>query len=291
MKKLLLFLILTACAFNGFSLEKDTAVCEIYLIRHAKVNLKKPFLCTSSKATELLGEYDDLPVLDFDPLPVKALLGDSIHAVFTSTLPRSTETAGILFPGTDTLCSKSLFNEYDLSVISVPLIPLPYVAWTTLSRFFWNIGLNNRDESRFEAYKRMLRATDLLEKQAIEHRRIVLVAHGYLIAEMKRELKKRGWDLEINQGHKNLAVAKLTKAPLPSHQRPPNRFELLKKSFPLKEFLIADLVFLEERFDLLFSIEANYRQVKADIVHIAESEMERIKNDPDLPCLISQEFG
>jgi hypothetical protein len=36
-------------------------------------------------------------------------------------------------------------------------------------------------------------------------------------------------------------------------------------------------------------IEANYRQVKADIVHIVESEMERIKNDPDLQHLIQQE--
>ncbi len=33
-------------------------------------------------------------------------------------------------------------------------------------------------------------------------------------------------------------------------------------------------------------IEANYRQVKANIVHIVESEMERIKNDPDLQHLV-----
>ncbi len=36
-------------------------------------------------------------------------------------------------------------------------------------------------------------------------------------------------------------------------------------------------------------IEANYRQVKADVVHIVESEMKRIKNDPDLQHLIQQE--
>src|SRR5690606_15601835 len=35
-------------------------------------------------------------------------------------------------------------------------------------------------------------------------------------------------------------------------------------------------------------IEANYRQVKADIVHIVESEMERIKNDPNLQHLIRE---
>lgn len=36
-------------------------------------------------------------------------------------------------------------------------------------------------------------------------------------------------------------------------------------------------------------IEANYRQVKRDIVHIIEIEMERIKNDPGLQHLVKQE--
>ena len=36
-------------------------------------------------------------------------------------------------------------------------------------------------------------------------------------------------------------------------------------------------------------IENNYRQIKADILHIVESEMERIKNDPDLQHLVQQE--
>jgi Type IV secretory pathway, VirD4 components len=36
-------------------------------------------------------------------------------------------------------------------------------------------------------------------------------------------------------------------------------------------------------------IEANYRQVKADVLQIVESEMKRIKNDPDLQYLVQQE--
>ena len=36
-------------------------------------------------------------------------------------------------------------------------------------------------------------------------------------------------------------------------------------------------------------MEANYRQLKADFVQIVESEMERIKNDPDLQHLIQQD--
>ncbi|MVZ63746.1 conjugal transfer protein MobC [Sphingobacterium humi] len=35
-------------------------------------------------------------------------------------------------------------------------------------------------------------------------------------------------------------------------------------------------------------IEANYRRIKSDILHIVESEMERIKNDPDLQHLIQE---
>lgn len=202
-------------ALNSFSLERDPSVIEIYLIRHAQVDQEKPFLCTSSRAAEILDEYDGLPVLDFDPGPVRAIIGDTVPAVYTSVLSRSVETAWILFPEADTLYADPLFNEYDLSMISVPLIPLPYLAWTTLSRFFWNIALNNREESRFEAHRRMKQATDLMEKYALKNRKIVLVAHGYLISEMKRELKKRGWTLEINQGHKNLAVTKLMFTPNP----------------------------------------------------------------------------
>jgi len=35
-------------------------------------------------------------------------------------------------------------------------------------------------------------------------------------------------------------------------------------------------------------VEANYRQIKADVVQIVESEMERIKNDPGLQQLIQE---
>lgn len=35
-------------------------------------------------------------------------------------------------------------------------------------------------------------------------------------------------------------------------------------------------------------IEKNYRQIKSDVVHIIESELERIKNDPDLQYLVQE---
>ena len=35
-------------------------------------------------------------------------------------------------------------------------------------------------------------------------------------------------------------------------------------------------------------IEANYRQIKRDIVLIIDTELERIKNDPDLQHLVQE---
>ena len=36
-------------------------------------------------------------------------------------------------------------------------------------------------------------------------------------------------------------------------------------------------------------IESNYKLIKSDILNIVESEMERIKNDPNLQHLVQQE--
>ncbi|MNY55021.1 hypothetical protein D3C86_1909590 [compost metagenome] len=36
-------------------------------------------------------------------------------------------------------------------------------------------------------------------------------------------------------------------------------------------------------------IEANYRQIKLDIIQVIENELERIKNDPDLQHLVQKD--
>lgn len=36
-------------------------------------------------------------------------------------------------------------------------------------------------------------------------------------------------------------------------------------------------------------IEANYKQIKQDIVQVIEDELERIENDPDLQYLVKKE--
>lgn len=207
--KTLLIILGTLLAVGTWASDENTTPREIYLIRHAPVAMEKPALCSSHKAAHLLEQYSELPIVAFDPVPVRQLLPENELAIFTSALPRAKQTAQILFPS-DSLRSSPLFNEYRLGMISVPVLQLPYPAWTGLSRFFWLTYLNNKGEGRIESRKRMKQAIDFLEKQSRHQERIVLVAHGYLIAEMRREFKKRGWKVEINGGNKNLAVSKLT---------------------------------------------------------------------------------
>jgi broad specificity phosphatase PhoE len=201
-----LFLLL---AISGYS-QKENQQLVIYLVRHARVDLDKPVLCSSYKAEKVLDSYDKQPIGAFNPVPVlQKIEGDHV-SVYSSGLPRAMQTAVVLFPENDSIPAFTLFNEYDLSIVSVPLLPLPYKAWTVLSRFFWAIHLNKKDESRMEATRRMKQATDLLVELAEKDETTVLVAHGFLISDLRRELKKRGWTIVSNGGNKNLAVSKLT---------------------------------------------------------------------------------
>ncbi len=198
-------------ALSGYGQANQQLV--IYLIRHASVDLDKPALCSSNRADKILDSYDSQPIENFDPTPVlQKVEGDNLN-IYSSALPRAMQTAAVLFPENDSIQAFTLFNEYDLSIVSVPVLPLPYKAWTVLSRFFWAIHLNKKGESRMEANRRRKLAADLLIELSEKDETTVLVAHGFLISDLRRELKKRGWTIISNGGNKNLAVSKLTFQP------------------------------------------------------------------------------
>ncbi len=180
----------------------------IYLIRHAKVDMEMPVFCSSAKAEKVNEQYDKSPIFDFDVTRVQNQIDVEDFNVYTSMLPRSIESALMLFPEADTIRASYLFNEYDLPMVSVPLLIMPYKFWTAVSRVNWYLNLNKKGDRLVEK-QRMLEATDLLIELARENKELILVAHGLLISDMRRELKKRGWQIVFNGGNKNLAVTKL----------------------------------------------------------------------------------
>lgn len=207
MKKLaFLFLILLGTNLS-FSQSRKTG---IYLVRHAKVDMEKPAFIGSKKASALLKTYNSSPIIDFDPQIIRDQIKADDPVIIASSMPRALQTADLVFPD-DSITGYALFDEYQMGIIRLPVLHLPYNAWTGISRFLWLVHLNTTGEPRAESKKRLVAATDLLEKLADKNSCIVLFSHGYLISELRHELKKRGWQLLQNGGNKNLAVSHLEK--------------------------------------------------------------------------------
>ncbi|MDE5424280.1 phosphoglycerate mutase family protein [Ancylomarina sp. DW003] len=193
-------------------LEKKKRKIQIYLIRHAKPNLHKSFLSSSGEAQKYIEDYDRVPIHKIDSNQVVINLKKP-HQIYCSSLPRSQETALVLFKDSYLIVSDSIFREFDMKIVhATPVIKLPMDLWKGISRLAWFLGLNSKGiESRREAMKRVVLAADNLEKLASQEETAILVGHGMINAFITKELKKRGWDVVQSKGHLNLGATVLEK--------------------------------------------------------------------------------
>lgn len=207
MKRTVFYLLFTVCYL---ALCGQSSIQHLYLVRHAAVDMDKPAFVGARRAADLYQKYNLCPITAFDGALVRQQIEAENPAVYSSTMLRAAETAAIVFPG-DSIRAKPLFNEYEMGITGIPLLQMPYAGWTGLSRLFWQLHLNNQEESRWHARKRMKKAAARLELYAQRRGSVVLFAHGLLIRDLRHQLQKQGWVLEKNGGNKNLAVSHLTK--------------------------------------------------------------------------------
>ena len=131
--------------------------------------------------------------------------------IYTSRLFRSMGTAGELFEDSVIYLSSSLFNEFELSIIRLPLL-LPFKAWTSVSRTTWLLGRKGKNtESYHDAKQRVKKCVLFLEEKAGENKQVILVSHGFLNRSIKNQLVKKGWKVTYDQGLKNLGATILRK--------------------------------------------------------------------------------
>ncbi len=204
------FIFLTFVVIGIHPAFSQSRVSDIYLVRHARVDMKRPAFIGAGKACELLQVYNTTPILDFDPAEVRAHIEVEHPTIITSALLRTLETAKRLFPE-DSIVGYAVFNEYQMGIIRIPIIHIPYAAWTGFSRFMWQLGLNKEGENCYESKQHLRAAIALLDTMVRQYSAVVLVAHGYLISKLRKKLQKRGWTLVRNGGNKNLAVSHLTR--------------------------------------------------------------------------------
>ncbi len=183
---------------------------KIYLVRHAKVDQQKPLFIGSGKAERLLEQYNYSPIESFDPELVRQQLPNKPALLLSSGLFRARQTAALVFPN-DSIIPIPLFNEYQMGINQIPIIHMPYSAWTGLSRGLWLLHLNSEAETRHASRERMNEAALLLNQLADLNPIIILFGHGYFISELRKELNKQGWEVEKNGGNRNLSVSVLSR--------------------------------------------------------------------------------
>lgn len=187
---------------------------EIYLIRHATVDIEKPGWTNSKRARIFKEEYSRADIQNFDPEIVlgKITNQEKIDTVFCSPQLRAIQTADILFEKQVIRRIDTNLMEFDYSVNRIPLIRLPVNTWLAMSRISWMIGNSIGDKPTYRQRKDNLEIfVDEIIEHAEKNGQSVVIAHGMLNRELIRILKKKGWKFENKEGFGNLSVNCLIK--------------------------------------------------------------------------------
>ncbi|MCG8582361.1 MAG: histidine phosphatase family protein [Bacteroidales bacterium] len=199
-------------AFTHIEAAADSGQMKIYLVRHAKPDVKKKKVCTSVMAQAYVDAYAKAPIIPFDSSLVSYDLPYD-QTIYCSSLRRAHETAQAIFGNEFNLLVDSQFREFETRIIAQQnTFSLPLIVWQSLSRAAWVIGLNNSNiESYKEAKARAQQVAVRLALQAEEQQTVVLVAHGMLNRAVAAQLKKNGWQIRQQQGHINIGATVLVK--------------------------------------------------------------------------------
>lgn len=182
-----------------------TTATQIILIRHAKPRVSPKSYVTFEDAEKHLMDYRNSSVyLDFTSPICTDNLTDL--PIYHSDLQRSRETAAKIFPP-EFFRNKEdkRFRELDRQNIKLPF-KTPYKIHTTLSRIAWLSGTMTQIERPKEAWKRLKGNAGYLNALAQKDKIIIVVAHGFHNFFVGRFLKKLGYTLVNDGGHKHLAV-------------------------------------------------------------------------------------
>ncbi len=197
---------------SGYNAIGLFAQSEIYLIRHAQVDLDTPGWINYKAVIAHKQKYNQSPIMAFDADEVLAKIdhNNAIDTIFVSPQARARQTAAQMFGSRVHYRVEPRLKELDYPVVRIPVLIMPTPVWLGLSRATWMLGVNNREIPTLKEEMEELKiVADELISFAERNQRTVIVAHGMVNRQLKKILKRRGWRVMENEGHKNLAVNKL----------------------------------------------------------------------------------
>ena len=193
------------------SAPEPTGTLRIFLVRHARPLVSRQGRFGEGQASQFIRDYDAADI-EADIAKPAGLPYGEIKKVYCSTLNRSKRTAKVLFGPEIQLVENAAFNEFERKILRLPLLRFPIDFWLTASRALWLLGLNSKGIETFREAKRRARyCAEQLASRAREEGQLVLVAHGFLNAFIRRELQRLGWRVVRKDGSGFLGVTELEK--------------------------------------------------------------------------------
>lgn len=163
---------------------------KIYLIRHAKVDLKWPVMCNSAEFDNACREYDTAGISDVSPMKPM----DDCKRIYVSSMYRSIETAKGLFPNG---------KLFEAEVGEVPLksfmdcsARLPLCIWNIVGRLQWYCGSLRQLEKRLDTIERCKKVICELE---CRNENCIIVTHGFFMRTFLKCLKQQGYTVSGNR--------------------------------------------------------------------------------------------
>jgi len=176
----------------------------IILLRHAKVNIDNPMIC-SRDMKKFIEAYDHAPIEPFIVEDeIKAIMADA-DIVLSSDMCRTKET--LTYLGTKVQKCDTVFNEAQLPYADGKIIKLPASWWAAIFRLMWLFGYDRESESYQEAKVQARLSADMLIKYAQNHQTVLLVGHGVMNHLITKVLLQRGVLLVKKTDHSNLAYS------------------------------------------------------------------------------------
>ncbi|THA01819.1 histidine phosphatase family protein [Rodentibacter pneumotropicus] len=164
----------------------------IILIRHCTPEIPD-IRCSAKQAQHYLAEYDSTENIRLSEITLfnsQEVLNDirMCECIYSSPLPRARITANALFNSANITFCEAL-KEFNLNIANIPFIALSVKYWFVISRLLWFVGLNRAEKTRVQEKSRV---KDFMRRLLTEQR-CVIVAHGFVIREIKNTLLKQGF--------------------------------------------------------------------------------------------------
>jgi broad specificity phosphatase PhoE len=182
---------------------KNRATKRITIIRHGKPQAHHEYplfkILKGSEIETYIHAWNTCELSPENEIPEKLKTVVAEADIFISSkLKRTIDSFRLL--GVKEFSSLELLNEAELPSGFLKRLKMPFIFWGILIRLSWRAGLKINSESYKEFKVRIQKAAVHLEAISKDSMHIIVMGHGVVNWQLKKELTKRKWKRVFNCG-------------------------------------------------------------------------------------------